>query len=134
MKPFLRVLQRRIAPVPKPPVLRVSPIRLYLQEVRGVADDTRLSRLRALGRGLSMLMPAGRFDVRKLKVPAINALVLSFAEKRQVQKARWMADTLRAFCRYLDVTGEGPGSTGSPSTALRRQGTACRRRRSRSSS
>lgn len=111
MRPFLRVLQRRgIAPAPKPPAFssELAGFGAYLQEVRGVADETRLSRLRALGAGLSALMPARRFDVRKLTVPAINALVASFAEKRQVQKARWMADTLRAFCRYLDMTGEGP--------------------------
>ncbi|WP_242392145.1 tyrosine-type recombinase/integrase [Anaeromyxobacter oryzisoli] len=111
MKPFLRILQRRgIAPAPKPPPFASELARFgaYLEEVRGVADETRLTRLRTLAGGLGVLMPAGRFDVRKLTVPAINALVASFAEKQQIQKARWMADTLRAFCRYLDTTGEGP--------------------------
>ena len=111
MKPFLGILQRRgIAPAPKPPPFasELDGFGAYLQEVRGVADETRLTRLRALAGGLSVLMPAGRFHLRKLTVPAINALVASFAEKRQIQKARWMADTLRAFCRYLDMKGEGP--------------------------
>jgi site-specific recombinase XerD len=115
MKPFLRILQQRgIAPAPKPPPFAAELARFgaYLQEVRGVADETRLTRLRALAGGLSVLMPNGRFDVRKLTVPAINALVASFAEKRQIQKSRWMADTLRAFCRYLDMTGAGPGIDG----------------------
>ena len=109
MKPFLRILQRRgIAPAPKPPrfASELAGFGAHLQEVRGVADETRLTRLRALAGGLSVLMPDGRFDVRKLTVPAINALVASLAEKGQVQKARWMADTLRGFCRYLGMTGE----------------------------
>ncbi len=112
MKPFLRILQRRgNAPATKPPPFasELASFGAFLQEVRGVADETRLSRLKALAGSLSVLMPGGNFDVRKLTVPAINALVTSFAEKRQVQKARWMADTLRAFCRYLEMTGEGPG-------------------------
>jgi site-specific recombinase XerD len=69
-------------------------------------------RRRALADALRVLMPRGRFEVRKLTVLAINAFVAEIAEKRQIQKARWMADTLRAFCRYLDTTGEGPGIDG----------------------
>lgn len=115
MKPFLRILQRRgIAPAPRRPPFssELDGFATYLDEVRGVAEETRLTRLRALADGLRVLMPRGRFDVRKLNVPAINALVAGIAERRQIQKARWMADTLRAFCRYLDTTGEGPGIDG----------------------
>ncbi len=115
MKPFLRVLQRRgIAPTPtRPPFSsELDGFGTYLDEVRGVAEETRLTRLRALADGLRVLMPRGRFDVRSLTVPAINALVADIAEKRQIQKARWMADTLRAFCRYLDTRGAGPGIDG----------------------
>lgn len=115
MKPFLRILQRRgIAPVPgRPPFSsELDGFGTFLDEVRGVAEETRLTRLRALAEGLRVLMPGGRFDVRKLTVPAINRLVAAIAHKSQIQKARWMADTLRGFCRYLDTKGDGPGIDG----------------------
>jgi len=112
MKPFLRILQRRgIAPAPKPPPFanELGDFGAYLDEVRGVAEETRRTRLRGLTDGLRVLMPSGRFDVRKLTADAINDLVRSISEKRHIRRARFMADSFRTFCRYLDVKGEGPG-------------------------
>lgn len=110
MKPFLSVLQRKgVAPPAKvePFAKELAHYDGYLREVRGLASETRASRLRTLSIALRSLMPAGRFDVRRLTVPAMNELVADIAEKRQLQTARWTADTLRSFCRYLDVTASG---------------------------
>ena len=115
MKPFLRILQRRgIAPVPKPAPFasELDAFGTYLDEVRGVTPETLDARRRSLVDALRVLMPRGRLDVRRLTVSRINAFVAEIAEKRQIQKARWIADTLRAFCRYLDTTGEGPAIDG----------------------
>lgn len=112
MRPFLRILQRRgIAPPPRRPPFdgELAAFGDYLDEVRGVADQTRRIRLKTLAGVLGTLMPSGRFDVRKLTLPAIQALVANLAERRQVQQARHLADTLRAFCRHLDASGGGPG-------------------------
>lgn len=115
MKPFLRILQRRgIAPVPKPAPFasELDAFGTYLDEVRGVTPETLDARRRSLVDALRVLMPRGRFDVRRLTVSRINAFIAEIAAKRQIQKARWMADSLRAFCRYLDTRGQGPGIDG----------------------
>lgn len=110
MKALLPILQEAglaAAPEESPYALELNRFDEYLSEVRGLADDTRVWRRRALEGVLRVLMPKGHFDARRLTAAAVNGLVLRAVEEGHLTKAKVVADSLRVFCRYLLATGRG---------------------------